>query len=132
MVLLRECGRGLIVRYVLGFGAIAVVIFLAAVIESVRRFCAGKDGMKVFLERWGKYSILKRILLFFGNYSLELYLIHVTVRGIMKSIGYHTCRLRYEAVMVLISIALSVVLKKITLLIINNINRNIKDKELVR
>ncbi|MBQ8935585.1 MAG: acyltransferase, partial [Oscillospiraceae bacterium] len=33
----------------------------------------------------------------FGTYSLELYLTHVMIRGILNTLGYHTSRFRYEA-----------------------------------
>ena len=53
------------------------------------------------------------MLEWFGKYSLELYLVHVTVRKFMNRAGYRTCHLRYEFVMVLASIVLAWLLQRI-------------------
>lgn len=68
------------------------------------------------------HQILVSIFEWFGKYTLELYLIHVSVRRIMKSVGYPTYRLAYEGLMVMISIALAVFLNKFT----ESINKRIK------
>ncbi len=60
------------------------------------------------------YNKLKEILEWFGRYSLELYLVHVTVRRIMKYIGYPTYQYGYEALMLMISILLSILVAKLT------------------
>ena len=46
----------------------------------------------------------------FGKYTLELYLVHVAVRKVMKAMGLYTYRLSWEALMVLISVILAVLL----------------------
>lgn len=41
-----------------------------------------------------------KVLEWFGAHSLELYLVHVTIRKFMNCIGYYTCYIRNELVMV--------------------------------
>ncbi len=57
---------------------------------------------------------LKNGLAWCGKYTLELYLIHVAVRKIMKALGYYTYRLSYEAVMIVLSLVLAVLLSRLT------------------
>ena len=52
-----------------------------------------------------------RILEWFGAHSLELYLVHVTIRKFMKGVAFHTCRLRYELVLVCSSIVIAWILQ---------------------
>lgn len=52
-----------------------------------------------------------RILEWFGAHSLELYLVHVTIRKFMKGAAFHTCRLRYELVLVCSSIVIAWILQ---------------------
>ena len=54
------------------------------------------------------------ILGWFGKYTLELYLIHVAVRRIMKTLGFYTYRLSWEGIMILISLVLALVLHRMT------------------
>ena len=60
------------------------------------------------------HAFITSVLGWFGKYTLELYLIHVMVRKIMNTLGYHTYRLAFAGVMVIISIILSVALSRIT------------------
>ena len=70
------------------------------------------------LKRFEKlHNCIKKFFEWFGKYSLELYLTHVTVRGIMRDYGYHTCYGRYELIMVAISIVLALILNRLTNLI---------------
>ena len=52
-----------------------------------------------------------RILEWFGAHSLELYLVHVTIRKFMNGAAFHTCRLRYELVLVCSSIVIAWILQ---------------------
>lgn len=60
------------------------------------------------------HTFITSLFGWFGKYTLELYLVHVMVRKIMNLLGFHTYRLLYEAIMVIISIILSVVLRRLT------------------
>lgn len=60
----------------------------------------------------GLYSLTVAILGWFGKYTLELYLLHVMVRKILNQLGYPTYRLAYEAILVIISIVLSIILSR--------------------
>lgn len=72
-------------------------------------FCA---GLAWVFSRIQMKPVVK-VLEWFGKYSLELYLVHVTVRKFMNRAGYRTCHLRYEFVMVLASIVLAWLLQRI-------------------
>lgn len=61
-----------------------------------------------------------KILEWFGAHSLELYLVHVTIRKFMKKTALHPCHLRYELLLVLISIALAWLLQLIVRYITDN------------
>lgn len=60
------------------------------------------------------YNFFKKIFEWFGKYSFEIYLVHVTVRKIMTLCGFYTYRLKYELIMVMVSIIISILLKKVT------------------
>ena len=60
------------------------------------------------------HAFITSVIGWFGKYTLELYLVHVMVRKIMNTLGYHTYRLSYEGIMVIVSIILSVALSKLT------------------
>ena len=62
---------------------------------------------------------IKKILVLFGEYSLELYLTHVSIRTIFNLIGLYTYNILNYSVCIILSIFLSVILKKI----INYIDR---------
>lgn len=59
------------------------------------------------------HTVLTSVLGWFGKYTLELYLIHVMIRKVMKAYGYPTYRLVYEGVLAGLSIILSIFLNKI-------------------
>lgn len=50
---------------------------------------------------------LLKVLEWFGAHTLELYLVHVTLRKFMKRLGYPTCYIRNELVMVACSIVVA-------------------------
>lgn len=108
---LRDCNRVMIVRYVLAFFNMNLCILIAICAELLSR-----KGLKL--------SLGKKLIEWFGTYSLELYLTHVMIRGIMNLLGYYTCYLRYEVIMLALSIITSVVLKKLTNVILQKINKS--------
>lgn len=101
MLYLRTCNRVIIVRYVLGFFNINLCILLAvvfAVLSNKEIHC----------------PLGKKVVEWFGSYSLELYLTHVMVRAIMNWLGYHTCYVKYEIIMLVFTVILSLILKHLT------------------
>ncbi len=53
-----------------------------------------------------------KILRFFGKYSLELYMLHVTLRNLMKEFGFHAYRISEYFTMIAITIVIAVLLNK--------------------
>lgn len=82
--------------------SLVFVLILSAVMNS-RNF---------FLKK--VHNITTGILGWFGKYTLELYLLHVLIRRVMLELGYKTYRLKYEAILVLVSVILSVSLNRAT------------------
>lgn len=80
-------------------------------------FLKWSDKYNVFV---GKY--MQQILKWFGQYSLELYLVHVVIRKIMKNQGYMTYRFRYEMLLIILSLFGALVLKKISEPAIRKVN----------
>lgn len=54
------------------------------------------------------------ILKWFGKYSLELYLCHVAVRKIIKLYGYYTYEVKNELIMLALSFAAALLVKRLT------------------
>lgn len=103
-VLLLPVGKTselLLSRYIFGLFGIVMFSCVAVVLEWMDR-----RGMK--------FSLIKRLLEWFGTYSLELYLVHVAVRKFMLYAGYPTYRVRYECVLIVLSIVVSVALKYVS------------------
>lgn len=88
-------------RYILGAFGIAIFILIAVFLEILETHNI-------------KLGIIKRIIVWFGNYSLELYLTHVAIRSFMFHFGLPPYRFRYELLLVLLSIATSIIIKRIT------------------
>ena len=104
----RDSGQILIIRYVLAFFNINLFIACAILMEVLER-----NGLP--------FKKCKKLLEWFGAHSLELYLTHVAIRGIMRWVGYQTCYLRYEVIMLGLSVLTSIWLKKATNKIISGI-----------
>lgn len=85
------------------FGRYAVGLFNVSV-------CA---GIAWLFSRVSPKPLLK-VLEWFGAHSLELYLVHVTIRRFMKGLGYPTCYVRNELIMVGCSVVCAYLLQKIT------------------
>ena len=65
-----------------------------------------------FLELVDSKSAINKMFRFLGRHSLELYLLHVTMRNLMASIGRPLCEAYAYAIMVLFAVAVSPPLKK--------------------
>ncbi|MBR0415476.1 MAG: acyltransferase [Clostridia bacterium] len=83
-----------IVRYGETIYALLFIMVLAIVLEAVNS---------------GAFS---KICAFFGGMSLELYMVHVSLRNIMGKIGFPGSNILYYAVMVVIAIGISFALQK--------------------
>lgn len=72
----------------------------------------------VFVAQIFPWHPIRWIFEFIGKYTLELYLTHVAVRAIMTWLGYKTDNYLWEGIMLLISVAVSVVLRLLSNLIL--------------
>lgn len=89
-------------RYVLGLFGIVIITLIAVILYLIN----------IKAESLKEYTWFK-IIEWFGTHSLELYLTHVAIRGIMLMQGFPTYRIRYECVLIVLSIISSYLLKKI-------------------
>lgn len=55
-----------------------------------------------------KENIIVKFFSFFGKYSLEIYLVHVAIRKIIKSYGYPTYKVGYYLLFIIVSIIVSI------------------------
>lgn len=92
--------------YVQAFLNFALCLF---VIMAAERIFVRGEGVLVQIT-----NKVKQILEWLGGYSLELYLLHVFVRRVMNKMGYPTYLVKYEVIMIVISIFLSILLGKMT------------------
>ena len=77
-------------RIITTFYAIALILIVCIIVDKLH---------------WQKFnSAMEKV----GEYSLELYMIHVCLRKIMKSIGVYTCEFPIYIGIIMISIILSV------------------------
>ena len=90
----RKGSKIIFARYSAAFLNISACILIAILFSKLKHFGKIHNCIKKFFE-W------------FGKYSLELYLAHVTVRGVMRDYGHPTCYGRNELIMVAISIVLA-------------------------
>lgn len=67
--------------------------------------------LTMILEKW---KVNSKVLKLAGNYSLELYMLHMVIRSVMRELDYKMSDPINYAVCVLISIGLSWLLRKIT------------------
>lgn len=65
----------------------------------------------------GLHDVVSKVLSWFGRYLLELYLLHVMIRKMLNLNDLPTTHLRYEAVVIIGAIALSIPLKRLCNLI---------------
>ena len=83
-------------RYLDGLYALGLVIMLTG-----------------FLYAFEHCIRFNRVLRFFGRYSLELYMVHVTLRNIMKEFGFDAYRISEYSIMIMLAIVVSVLLNKL-------------------
>ncbi|MDO4485182.1 MAG: acyltransferase [Bacillota bacterium] len=93
-------------RYLDGIFALGLLIMLTSAIEICKNFNA-----------------LNRLWRFFGKYSLELYMVHVSMRNLMKEFGYDAYRISQYFGMIVLAIVVSVLLNKFCSLINRILNR---------
>lgn len=67
-------------------------------------------------------EISVKIIEWFGKYSLEIYLVHVTIRTFFNRFGLHTYLLKNEAIFICISLVISILLNKLSSLIIKKVS----------
>lgn len=86
----------------------------------VSRYSQGLFGLfllaviAITLHGLDKASAFRRFLRFFGNHSLELYLLHVTIRNLAATLDLQDYRISRFAIIILISIVLSSLLSRLT------------------
>lgn len=97
----RKGSKIIFARYSAAFLNISACILIAILFSKLKHFEKIHNWIKKFFE-W------------FGKYSLELYLAHVTVRGVMRDYGHPTCYGRNELIMVAISIVLALIVNQLT------------------
>lgn len=97
----RKGSKIIFARYSAAFLNISACILIAILFSKLKHFEKIRNCIKKFFE-W------------FGKYSLELYLAHVTVRGVMRDYGHPTCYGRNELIMVAISIVLALIVNQLT------------------
>lgn len=101
LMLIRGTSEVILSRYILGLFGIAGMIWCSILLE-------------VLNQKGVTCSIIKKVVEWSGKYSLELYLIHVALRKIMRYLGYGTYRFKYECVLIIITILFACILKRIT------------------
>lgn len=106
LLFFKETSKSVLSRYLLGAAGIVTALFIAMTLEL-------PAAKKL------RCTLLKNVVEWFGNYSLELYLIHVAVRKIMNLKDLPTHRIRYYILMLVISIILSLIVKKLSNLLAN-------------
>ena len=95
-----------VTRYLDGYYSCAVLIILTLLVYAFSNF----HRMNSFLK-W------------IGGYSLEIYMLHVTMRNLMKSFGFETYVFMQYFIMAVLAVLLSIPLKKISKKVISHIKR---------
>lgn len=119
MLPLRETNNIIMLRYSNAFILLAIILIIIFVLEWL-------DNHKI------KFGFFKKILEWLGKYSLEIYLGHVAVRNILINLGYYTCRIRYFLLEVVITIVISIIVKKLADLINNIFEKISTNKKLAK
>lgn len=106
---LRKVDRVIVVRFVLASFNLSVALIFTFILDRIK-------NQKI-------QNFIVKPLEVIGKYSLELYLCHITIRSVMWDIGYKTYRIRYELIMVLLTVVASIILKRVVNLIISKIEK---------
>lgn len=106
-LILRNIADIIVVRYIMGLFA----IYLSFLIVSIFAYIPDRR----YIRKIGS------LLDWFGAYTLELYLLHVTIRGLLNRYGLNTSHYRYE----LIVIAGSLILTPVVRVLVNAVNHSL-------
>lgn len=102
---LQFIGIKILGTYTLGYLNYSLMMLFVLVLEFLSaRKSLGRKICRAITSVFG----------WFGKYTLELYLTHVAVRLVMKRLGFPTYRLSGEALLVVISIILSLIISRMT------------------
>lgn len=97
---LSHDGMVIVKRYTLALFVISCSIILLLIVN--------------FVNNRINHKLSFPVLNWFGQYTYELYLTHITLRFFLNTYGLPTYRYKYELIMVASSVALSILLKKVT------------------
>ena len=97
-------GMVVLIRRNLIYNRVFLFIFLLSIFFWIIYFL---DYLK------NKDNIFVKFFSFFGKYSLEIYLVHVAIRKIIKSYGYPTYKFGYYLLFILVSIIVSILFNKL-------------------
>lgn len=97
MLPLRQFNKILLIRYILGMVCVSLVFIIVQIFESLEKREITLNPVRKFIE-------------FFGKYSLELYLTHVTIRTFFNHFELYTYKVHFELLMLGISIVLSLII----------------------
>lgn len=114
LFVLKSVNYDLIRSYLCAFYNICICVLVVLIFERI-------DKTKGF-------QYISNILGWCGSYSLELYLVHVTIRRVMNILGYRTYRYSYEIIMIFLSIIVSIILKKVSNSIQSKVVKNVKER----
>lgn len=93
---------GMITRGVLNISICLVLVVLLSLIDK-------KNGRIIN----SLTKLFTNILGWFGKYTFELYLVHISIRRLMNTTGFKTYRLSYECLMIVLSVIISIILNKL-------------------
>lgn len=117
LVPLRNYKDGIVTRNIVAAFNLSLCFMLVIVLNGLEKTRGFRYLTQVFTAVTG----------FFGKYSLELYLTHVAIRRVFLEFKLPMHELKYEGLMVLLSLAVSLVLKPVSgfleALILNPIRR---------
>lgn len=105
---LKDTGTLILRRYVLGVFNLFLICLCLFLFEFLTRRCK-------------LMSHIAKPISWLGKYSLEIYLLHVSVRSIMCWLGYYTYHFKFFIVEIIITLILSVIVNKATDIIIKRL-----------
>lgn len=93
---------GMFIRGALNISICLVFVVILSLIDEKKDWFKIKSIIKLFTS----------VLEWFGKYTFELYLVHISIRRIMNTAGFKTYRLSYECLMIILSVIISIILNK--------------------
>ncbi len=112
-VFLANIPNGIISRYSSFFFATSFLFIILFIIEK-------------YFNKYKWFGYIRKFIEWFGKYSLEIYLIHVSIRAIFNDIGLYGCRIRYFVLYIFITLLLVPLLNKLVGLIQRLFDKKIK------